>query len=120
MTAYYFINRPPMTEYYQYLLGINIVFLSVSAYILLKAAGDAIFSTPRPRLAKIAVGLTSASFGMYLVHVFVLNFLRAKDFGPLDGPAILMIPLTTIIVFAISWIIIALLQKIPYIRTLVA
>lgn len=123
MTAYYIINRPPMVEFYQYLLGINIVFLSVSAYILLKAAGEAIFSTPRPRLAKIAVGLTSASFGMYLVHVFVLNFLRAQTFvplGPLDGPAILMIPVTTIATFIISWVIIFVLQKIPYIRTLVA
>ncbi|MBI5936020.1 MAG: acyltransferase family protein [Chloroflexi bacterium] len=120
ITAYNFIYNPGKTEFYQNLLGVNIVFLSVSAYILLRAAGEAIFSTPRPRLGKIAVALTSASFGMYLVHVFVLNFLRVKNLGPLDGPTILMIPFTTLLVFAISWIIIFFLQKIPYVRALVA
>lgn len=120
MTMYYFQTRPNMTEFYQYLLGINIVFLSVSAYILLKAAGDAIFSVPRPRLAKFAVGLTSASFGMYLVHVFVLNYLKTNLLSPLDSPTVFTIPLVTILVFAVSWVIIAILQKIPILRSLVA
>lgn len=120
ITAYYFIYRPGMTEFYQYLLGINILFLSASAYILLKAAGEKIFSVPRPRLAKWAVSLTSASFGMYLVHVFVLNFLRVNSLGPLDGSPWVMIPLTTILVFIISWVLIAILQKIPILRSLVA
>lgn len=120
ITAYYLIYRPGMTEFYQYLLGANIVFLSVSAYILLKAAGETIFSVPRPRLARWAVGLTSASFGMYLIHVFVLNFLRVQSLGPLDGSPWLMIPLTTILVFIISWVLIAILQKIPILRSLVA
>jgi surface polysaccharide O-acyltransferase-like enzyme len=120
ITAYYFIYRPGMTEFYQYLLGVNIVFLSVSAYLLLKAAGEKIFSVPRPLLAKWAVSLTSASFGMYLIHVFVLNFLRVQSLGPLDGSPWLMIPLTTILVFIISWVLIAILQKIPILRSLVA
>jgi surface polysaccharide O-acyltransferase-like enzyme len=120
ITAYYFIYRPGMTEFYQYLLGVNIVFLSVSAFLLLKAAGEKIFSVPRPRLAKSAVSLTSASFGMYLIHVFVLIFLRVNSLGPLDGPTILMVPVTTILVFIISWIIIAILQKTPILRSLVA
>jgi len=120
VTFHYFLTRPSMTEFYQYLLGINIVFLSVSAYILLKAAGDAIFSVPRPRLAKWAVALTSASFGMYLIHVFVLNFLRVNLISPIDRPSVYTIPLVTLLVFIISWIIIAILQKIPIIRSLVA
>ena len=120
ITFYYYQTRPNMAEFYQYLLGINIVFLSVSAYILLKAAGDAIFSIPRPRLAKWAVGLTSTSFGMYLVHVFVLNFIRVNLISPIDSPSIYTIPLVTILVFIISWAIIAILQKIPILRSLVA
>ena len=120
ITWRYFQTRPGMTDYYQYLLGINIVFLSVSAYILLKAAGDAIFSVPRPRLAKFAVGLTSASFGMYLVHVFVLNFVKSNIVSPIDSPSVYTIPLVTFIVFAVSWAVIAILQKIPFLRSLVA
>jgi surface polysaccharide O-acyltransferase-like enzyme len=120
ITLYYTQIAGKLVDYFQYLLGINIVFLSVPAFILLKAAGDSIFSVPRPRLAKFAVGLTSASFGMYLVHVFVLNYLRTISISPIDGPSIYMVPVTTILVFIISWIIIAILQKIPIIRSLVA
>lgn len=109
-----------LVDYFQYLLGLNIVLLSVSAYILLKAAGEAIFSKPRPQLAKWAVGLTSASFGMYLVHVFVINALRDISISPVDGPSIYMVPVTTLTVFVISWIVIAILQKIPILRSLVA
>jgi surface polysaccharide O-acyltransferase-like enzyme len=109
-----------LVDYFQFLLGVNIVLLAVSAYILLKAAGEAIFSTPHPRLAKWAVGLTSASYGMYLVHVLVMNYLRGVKISPLAGPAIYMVPLTTVAVFIISWVIIAILQKIPFIRSLVA
>jgi len=74
------------------------------------------------------------------VHVFVLNFLRSPynfsaqfhipqaaiaflqniKISPLAGPAIYMIPLTTFLVFLISWGIIAVLQRIPYVRSLVA
>ena len=120
MTAYYFLNRPAMTEFYQYLLGVNIVFLSISAYILLKAMGESAFSKSRPHLKNLMAAFTSASFGIYLVHVFVLNFLRVQRLSPLDGPAILMIPVTTLLTLAISWIIIFVLQKIPYLRALVA
>ena len=109
-----------LVDYFQYLLGLNIVLLAASLYILLKAWGDRLFSAPHPWLEKVAVNLTSASFGMYLVHVFVLDFLKRYSISPLDGPAIYMIPVTTLVVFIISWIIIAILQKIPYVRSLVA
>lgn len=119
-TLYYTQIAGKLVDYFQNLLGINIAFLSVSAYILLKAAGDAIFSVPRPQLSKWAVSLTSASFGMYLVHVFVLTYLKRINIAPLDGPVIYMVPVTTILTFLISWVIIAILQKIPILRSLVA
>lgn len=120
ITLFYIPTSMKMVDYFQYLIGINTVMLSVSAYILLKAAGEAIFSQPRPRFAKLAVHLTSVSFGMYLVHVFVLNYLRQHSLGPLNGSPIYMVPVTTILVFLISWVIIAVLQKIPVLRSLVA
>jgi fucose 4-O-acetylase-like acetyltransferase len=105
-------------DYFQYPVGLNIVLLSISAFILLKAAGEALFARPRPRLVKLATHLTSVSFGIYLVHVFVLNYLRRNSLGPLDGSPIYMVPVTTILVFLISWVIIAILQKIPILRSL--
>ncbi len=105
---------------FQNLLGVNIVFLSVSAFILLKAAGERVFANPHPRLAKWAVHLTSVSYGMYLIHVFVLDALREYSISPLEGPAIYMIPVATIAVFIVSWALISILIKIPILRALVA
>ncbi|RIK53713.1 MAG: hypothetical protein DCC59_06205 [Chloroflexi bacterium] len=138
--ATYLYSSPvdKLVDYFQYLLGLNIVLMSISLYILLKAWGENIFSKPRPRLTIWITRLTTASFGMYLVHVFILKNLIGGDFykylvsvferanfplvslSPMDGPAIYMIPLATLIVISISWIIIAILQKIPYLRSLVA
>ncbi len=138
VTYYYSVQADKLVDYYQYLLGLNIVLMAISLYIMLKAWGEKIFSEPRPRLEKWATRLTTASFGMYLIHVFFLTNLVSGEFhktivrifeqanlplaslSPLDGPAIYMIPLTTIVVFVVSWIVIAILLKIPVIRSLVA
>jgi len=109
-----------LVDYFQYLLGWNVVLLAVSLFIMLKAAGDAIFSSPKPALEKVIGHLSAASFGMYLIHVFIIALLKAFQISPTDGPAISMIPITTFGVFFISWAIIALLLKIPYVRSLVA
>jgi surface polysaccharide O-acyltransferase-like enzyme len=138
ITFHYSDIAGKLVDYFQYLLGLNIVLLASALYLLLKAWGEKIFSTPHPRLAKLAVGLTSASFGMYLIHVFWLTLLvdpqkyshflpaSAVQFfqkiavSPLAGNPIYTIPVTTLVVFIISWIVIAVLQKIPYVRSLVA
>ena len=126
-----------LVDYFQYLLGLNIVLLATALYLLLKAWGEKIFSTPHPRLEKIAISLTGASFGMYLVHVFwltllvdpqkyahlfpssVVQFFLTISISPVNSP-LYMIPVTTIVVFILSWVTIAILQKIPIIRSLVA
>lgn len=122
-------------DYYQNLLGWNIVLLSVSAYILLRAAALKIFSRPRPQLEKIVLNISAASFGIYLIHVFAMGFLNQFSALPLSGPPTLilpvelllinapvfvMIPLATLATFALSWALISIVQRIPYLRALVA
>jgi len=137
-TYFYSSLVDKLVDYYQYLLGLNIVLMAASLYILLKAWGEKVFSKPRPRLTIWMLRLSTASFGMYLVHVFILNNLIGGNFykyltglfarvnfplaslSPLDGPAIYMIPISTFVVALVSWIIIAILQKVPYLRSLVA
>lgn len=120
ITLYYTEMIGRLDTTFQNLLGVNIVFLSVSAFILLKAAGERIFASPHPNLAKWALHLTSVSFGMYLIHVFVLNALREYAVAPTNGPAVYMIPITTLAVFVVSWAVISILIKIPILRALVA
>ena len=122
ITSYYSIGEGKLVDYFQYLLGWNIVLLSTSLFILLKAFADYVFRVPRPRLAKFASQLTVASFGVYLIHVFIINLLMDGPIkiSPLHSPAILWVPAATLAVFFVSWIIIAVLLKIPYVRSLVA
>ena len=121
-TAVYTIREGKLVDYFQYLLSWNVVLLAASLYILLKSLADWVFRVPRPRLAKFAGQLTAASFGVYLVHVFVINGLMSKAVGisAMNRPALLWVPVTTLAVFFVSWIIIAILMKIPYLRALVS
>jgi surface polysaccharide O-acyltransferase-like enzyme len=109
-----------LVDYFQYLLGWNIILLATSFFILLKALGEYIFSKPHPTFGRIVLHLSAASFGMYLIHVFIIALLKSFHISPVDGPSIYMIPITTFGVFFISWAIIAVLQKIPYVRSLIA
>lgn len=120
ITQVYSVREGKLVDYFQYLLGWNIVVLATCLFIMLKTWGEYIFRVPRPWLGRVAVGLTTASFGVYLIHVFVINWLEEVKISPVAGDALIMVPLTTIAVFVVSWIIIAILQKIPYLRSLVA
>ena len=119
ITRYYSVGEGKLVDYFQYLLGWNIVLLATSLFILLKAWADFIFRVPRPKLAALASRLTAASFGIYLIHVFIISGLEAFHISPMNKPALISVPVTTLAVFFISWIIIAILMKIPYLRTLV-
>jgi surface polysaccharide O-acyltransferase-like enzyme len=119
-TAYFTTQEGKLVDYFQFLLGINIVLLSTSLFILLKPLGEFIFSKPHLRLEKLTVKLSAASFGIYLVHVFIIALLKDFKISPLDGPSIYMVPVTTVGVFIVSWIIVAILMRIPILRATVA
>ena len=122
ITRGFSMGQGKLVDYFQYLLGWNIVLLAVSLFILLKTLANHIFRIARPRLAKFANQLTAASFGIYLVHVFIINIFMTGpvSVSPLNAPAVFWIPAATLAVFFVSWIIIAILLKIPYVRSLVA
>jgi surface polysaccharide O-acyltransferase-like enzyme len=120
ITMVYSFREGKLVDYFQFLLSWNVVLLSSSLYILLRAWAETIFQKPHPFLAKVAVSLTAASFGIYLLHVFVISWMEKLHISPLVGSAIVAVPLTTLCVFFVSWLIIALLMKIPYVREVVA
>lgn len=104
------------TQYFGDYLSINIVLMSVSAFALLKrvSVGD--------RINALLAPLGRASFGIYLIHVIVLDALMGVDvFAALSsaGNSLYMIPLLGLLVFLISFSIVYVLQKIPFLRMIV-
>lgn len=95
---------------YGYLLP-NTYFASVSVFLFFKETIAGI-KWSRRQLKAINL-LASLSFGMYLVHNFVNFFLHKAGLTTLSYPAVLSVPVNTLIVFAISFVCIYLLSKIP-------
>ncbi len=107
------LNYLVKSDYFTSYLSMNIVLLTVFAYILLceVRVGD--------RLNQFLVPLSRASFGIYLVHVIVLELLEkipvVRDWFS-AGSAIYMIPVLGLIGFMLSYLVVAVIQKIPVLR----
>jgi surface polysaccharide O-acyltransferase-like enzyme len=113
----YFVSlHGPTTEYFVGYLSVNIVLMTAFAFVLLREVqiGDNLYNILAP--------LSRASFGIYLVHVIVLAELEklpvvSSWFSA--GSSLYMIPLLGLLGFFISFIIVAVIQKIPILRWIV-
>ena len=94
------------------------VLASVCGYLLLKDLGQNL-----GKAGKVVRVVSSASFGIYLIHILVIELLRKGAFGfrlySWMGSPWYMIPLTGIVVFSASFVIVFLLRKIPVIKMIV-
>lgn len=109
-------------DFYHVYLRPNIVLMSASAFICLKVLGEKISAHSLTPIKWIRA-VSDASFGIYLIHVIILTFLQDGNFGfelsGSSGPTLIMAPLTALVAFVISWLVVAILQKIPLIRAIV-
>ena len=94
------------------------VLASICGFLLLKDLG----SNPG-KFAKIIRTVSATSFGIYLIHIFVVELLRKGDLGfrlySWMAPSVYMIPITGLAVFAISFVIVFVFRKIPVVKLLV-
>lgn len=71
-------------------------------------------------LGKITVSVSICSYGIYLAHRLIINSITSLDtiysWNIFHQNAIIMIPIIVIIVLLISWAIIYILSKIPYLK----
>jgi surface polysaccharide O-acyltransferase-like enzyme len=102
-------------QYYYWYTRINIVLMSVSAFVLLKKLGERIVNEHAETWLR---RFAQASFGMYLVHVIVLIYLRRADISAFSGPALITIPAVSLLITLISWAVVAIIQRIPLLREL--
>ena len=93
-----------------------IIALSAGVYSLFSAGEKSGFGV----LDKILIQIDKCSFGIYLIHMAVLKFTIVQlNFNPLQHGGVLAVTLQTVAVFAVSFLIVFLLKKIPLINKLI-
>ena len=94
------------------------VLASICGYLLLKNLGSNL-----GRVSEMIRAVSATSFGIYLIHIFVVEFLRRGDLGfrlySWMAPSVYMIPLTALAVFVLSFTIVFVMRKIPVLKMLV-
>ncbi|GAB4541192.1 MAG: acyltransferase family protein [Anaerolineales bacterium] len=122
---YWSLAKDAYVDFYHYYLRLNMVLMSVCAFLLFKYAGERLqlaASERSERAAKVVRHLAAASFGVYLIHVLVLTMFNWGTFGfrltVFSAPPLMMIPALTLAVFFVSYLATILLQRIPYLRAL--
>jgi surface polysaccharide O-acyltransferase-like enzyme len=103
-------------------VSINVILASSAAFMLLRWISEAnIFasSTAYALMRTFAI----STFGIYLIHILVIEvlsgwipFLHINSFM---GNAVWSVPLVAIIVFALSFLIVRILQKLPILKYIV-
>ncbi len=106
-------NAGDYVQYYYWYTRINIVLMSFSAFLLFKKWGEMISSTWAVRWFRY---FAQASFGIYLIHVAVLIYLRRMGISAFSGPAVYTVPLVSMLIMAISWGLVAIIRRIPVLR----
>ncbi len=119
----YMLNIPPEESIhrnvYRSYLSLNFIIMSVGAFGLLKSTGNKLSQAAKKPLAILG----ETSFGIYLVHLIVLNWIRQwwETLNLSSTPMISLwaIPLITLLCFFTSFIIVRILKKIPLIKAIV-
>lgn len=103
-------------------VSLNVILASGAAFVLLRWVSERKLFTS-PGIHVITRSLATTTFGIYLVHVIVLEVLDSwipfVHINSFMGNAVWSIPLTSIIVFGISFLIVRILQKIPVLNYIV-
>ena len=99
--------------------SLNIIIMSLGAFLIIKHAGE----KASPFWANFAHQAGIASFGIYLIHLLVLNMIArlwvSWGHDVQAGNAIIVVPVVAIITFVVSWALVYVIQKIPVLRAIV-
>ena len=104
-------------------LNWHLIITSFASFIAFKGIMQNMTNSISPRLEKTIVTVSGATFGIYLVHILILNLLDHGTLGfristDMTHP-LLAIPLTVIVTFLLSFVVTYILQKIPVIKMIV-
>jgi len=112
------IGSGPIDSYFYSYFSPPTVLASICGFLLLKDLGQNMGGVGKPLRV-----VSATSFGIFLIHIFVIGLLRSGDAGfrlySWMAPSIYMIPLTALATFVLSFGIVFVLQKIPVLKMLV-
>ena len=101
----------------------NVVFYTASFFLLIKFAGPLFEKRMAPGLQKVILSFSKASFGIYLIHPMILEALAKGRWGfMLTGKMshpLMMIPLTTLVIYFLSFFAVLAIQKILLLKKIV-
>lgn len=100
-------------EWFSKYLMPNVIFESMAIYTLFaKRISKIQFSS---KTVKLFAKLTQLGFGVYLTHALIIDILNLMHINIRSYSTFLMIPLLTVVVYALSLIVTFLIRKIPLI-----
>lgn len=121
----YFLSR--QTHSFQVLfydnMAPNVVFYAASFFLIMKQVGPVLETRMKGGLRNFVLALSKASFGIYLIHPMILDALAKGRWGfvlkgDVPHPA-LMIPLTALAIYGLSFLAVSVIQKIPVLKRIV-
>ena len=101
--------------YFYDFVTIGVIPASAGAFLLLRRLSEVGFLAS-PQFHSFMRWIAAGSFGVYLVHVLVLWAFDWLHINTFIGFALWSVPLVTTLVFALSFVITRLLQKIPIVN----
>jgi surface polysaccharide O-acyltransferase-like enzyme len=111
-------NAAPIDSYFYSYFSPPTVLASVCGFLLLKDLGSNL-----GKAVNIVRAISAASFGIFLIHIFVIELLRKGTLGfrlySWMAPSVYMIPITAVAVYGLSFVAVYVFQKIPVLRGLV-
>jgi surface polysaccharide O-acyltransferase-like enzyme len=111
-------SAAPIDIYFYSYFSPPTVLASICGYLLMKHLGQNL-----GRVGSFTRILAGPAFGIYLVHIFIVELLRKGDLGfrlySWQGPSIYMIPLIALAVYFLSFALVFGIQKIPVVKMLV-
>ena len=95
--------------------SVNVVLETLSVFVLIKnLLSNTVISDKK---CKIISKLSKYSFGTYLVHALIITLLhKGLGLSSISFNTLIAIPVTSIIVFIISYVISAVLNHIPFVK----
>lgn len=109
-----------LNEYFYHYLSPNVIFLSIATFIILKNLFKNSNIFKRKVLVRIINQLSSASLGIYMIHILFIQLFTKGDLGftisIFSGSPMYSVTLMALSTFFSSFMIVLLLKKIPIIN----
>lgn len=116
------LNSGQSDGFFYDFVSLNVILASGAAFVLLRRISEVRIFTAS-KIHSITRLLTSASFGIYLIHVLVIEVLSDRiplaHINSFMGYPIWSVPLVSTIVFILSFLIVRAIQAIPIINQVV-